>query len=193
MKAEALCLTRGVTDDNIFSMCIANHLKKRYNISMDTKEYPHNRWSLHLAYKVLRTVSKFPCVENLDTSYGNNIQHLINIQMNRFNNEEDENGIDSGEESERVDESQQSNPNEEELLAYVTPNMEETMTSTSANKKKINGSLGGHCGNKKAKTDAMKIRHSGMAITNSHSLAESLKRRTDPIEERNAMDAFAVS
>lgn len=55
MKAKAIRLTGGVTDDKILSMSIANHLKKRSNISMDAKEYPHNRWSSHLAYKVLRT------------------------------------------------------------------------------------------------------------------------------------------
>lgn len=84
-QVRALRLTGNHTDDKLLSMCIEKHLKKRETVSQDAKEYPHNRWTLHLAYKILRTVPKFPGNEVEDPFHA--FQHSLFSQQNRFNNQ----------------------------------------------------------------------------------------------------------
>lgn len=49
----------GVTQDQILSMSIVNHLGKLSSLSSADKDYPHEKFVEHLTYKLLQTIPNF--------------------------------------------------------------------------------------------------------------------------------------
>lgn len=49
----------GVTEDQVLSMAIEIHLDKLQTMSYDGKDFPNNKWSNHLSFKILRRHPKF--------------------------------------------------------------------------------------------------------------------------------------
>lgn len=52
------CNSTGVTEDQVMSMVIAKNLGKRDSMYYDGRDFRHERWNHHLAFKTLRRISK---------------------------------------------------------------------------------------------------------------------------------------
>lgn len=53
------CQPTGVTEGQIMSIAVAKHLGKRDGMDCDAKDYVHEHWINHLAFKVLRHIQNF--------------------------------------------------------------------------------------------------------------------------------------
>lgn len=59
LRFISTCKPTGVSIEQILSLSIAKHLGKRESMSYDAKNFPHDQWNNHLAYKTLCKHPKF--------------------------------------------------------------------------------------------------------------------------------------
>lgn len=155
----------GVDENQKLSMAIAKHLGKRESITYDAKDYPHERWINHLAYKVLQKVPKFSDVDDCEGT----------PTSTDFENEPPEENLVAALTPTSTTTSSQEN--------VITPAAPKTPTKRSFE-------LSDTIGRKRAKYDKLKERHNEIALRNSASIALAMKERNNLIAEQNAIQAF---
>lgn len=153
----------GVTEDQILSMAIAKHLGKRNKMSYDAKDYPHENWKNHLAFKTLRGHPKF--CDLPVSAQGSQCDEVVPSSVTGT---------------------------EENDTEEIIPVLQAAVVETNNNKtteKIISRSrpIGKKAAIRIRAEDAMKE----ASVKNAGSIAASLKRRTELMEEKNAMLAFS--
>lgn len=158
----------GTTEPQNLSMAIALHLKKRTTVSYDAKDYPHNQWVHHLAYHKLKYLPKYSYDSLTDASM---------ISTEPTTEHEAEQSSVAGE-----NDNEESDDNDYNDQVVSSPNV-----GTKRKPDDIST-----VGRKRAKADIAKRRHNEAAIRNAASIAACLKRKTEIMEEANALRVFSL-
>lgn len=221
------CNPTGVTEDQVISMAIAKHLGKRDTMAYDVRDFPHERWNNHLAYRVLHRVPKFKedqsvalsgapfrdiggeiAIDSSQTENNTKMGHTLLREEVRdeasdanLSTPNESNGISDLENEDNVDVYNDSCvDNATELtVESPTPNQGGNSSATyggemeSPSLSRSGSSCGGHKGWKKAKAEFQKQKYSEMSLKNVQIIADSMRRRVELIEEKNAMVAFTMA
>lgn len=161
----------GTNEDQNLSMTIARHLNKAGCITYDAKNLPHEDWVHHLAFKVLKDLPKFR--DDIDETSSPSTMPSEPATPNTETTNENATG----------DENDERNRSEGESARIPS--------RSPAIKRKHESN--GFVGRKKAKSEMVRNRQNEAAIRNAASIAASMKRRTDLLEEQNALIAFSAS
>lgn len=165
----------GVTLDQILSMAIAIHVGKLSKMSYDFKDLSHDTWMNHLAYKVLRIHPKFQDAPHGFSPQSTTSYELHNTQPEDGSNEQNESP--QPENSESADVSGQNNIND-------------TMLSTDDS---VTNARGGNIGRKAAKFDRDVQLLAQRNAKTGESIAESMKRKADLMEEKHALRVMSLA
>lgn len=172
------CNPTGVTEDGIFSMAVAKHLGKRTTMSYDAKDYPHDLWKSHLAFKILKTHPKYS-----DDAV---VSNIVAEQATEGNDD----SVTISETLEINDSLNTSGEHIETEERIVVASSTGTEISTLESEKE--GSKRRPLGKKSSLRLRANDRFREQSVRNGENIAASLQRRTELLEEKNAMTAYSI-
>lgn len=158
----------GVSEDQIISMAIAKLLCKRDSMPYEAKDYPHANWSNHLAFKVVRSHPKFADIYTVPSlPVGNSSQGVVSSEVL----EQEDGGQSDAEEVGSVS------------ILSVSQHGGDIGRDVGLARRPI--------GRKRAKRHRSEDRARDTALQNAENIAKSLRRRTELLEEKNAMLVYS--
>lgn len=166
----------GTNEQQNLSMTIARHLNKMGCITYQAKNFPHEEWVHHLAFNVVKNLPKFR----------DDVDENSSTHNSSMSEEATANGMESPQ-SEETDGVVNNDLSESER------DVENVSTQSPSPSKKREKVVPEFSGRKKAKNEMVRNRQNEAAIRNAASIAASMKRRTELLEEQNALIAFSAS
>lgn len=164
----------GVTEGEIFSMEIYKHLGKRKVMSYDARSFPHSIWRNHLDFKAVRTHPKF---SEDGSMYGGELNDIDRVGPPLI-----------GDDCVTPSSPQSDNPEPASAAQVVEPPSQTSSTNGSVGCTASKRPLGRKSELRLRANDKFREK----AARSAEQIAESLQRRSELLEEKNALSVYST-